>query len=173
MRPNSIRSINRPYSVHVSLEQQCCYSLLHLLKHYPDRNTDARAALFWQSNSHVTWQKRFNELQHTQRLAGRDVPNWHTSHTFAPETTSCPSIEVNWKLIRERLKRGGDTLCICPSFDASKVVLIFTWCTKTHGCMTKVCACDCHPDDPVKLQTNMSWCRNGLYLNVMFSVWLF
>lgn len=96
----------------VSLEQQRCYSPLRLLQHYPERNTDARAALLWQSNSHVTWQKRFNELQHTQHLAGRDVPNWHTLHTFAAETTSCPSIEVNWKLIRERLKRGGDTLCI-------------------------------------------------------------
>lgn len=147
-----------------------CHSLLHLLKHYPDRNTNAGAALFWQSNSYVTWQKLFNDLHHMQRLAGKDVTNWHTLQTFTPDALSCPSIEINWKLIRGRLKRGSDTLCICPSFDVSEAVLILTWCAKTHGRIIKVSICNRHPDHPVKLQTNMSWCRNVLYLNVVFLV---
>lgn len=111
----------------VSLERQCvtvCYICSHMILtgirmlelHFPD----------W-SNSHVTWQKRFN---HLQPLAGKDDTHWQTLYFFAPETSSCPGIEVNWKLIRERLKRGADKLCICTSFDASKVVLIFIWCAK-------------------------------------------
>lgn len=90
-------------------------------------------------------------------------------HTSAPETSSCTRTDVNWKLITERLKRGGDTFCICPSFDASRVVVIFRWCAKTHERIMKVSVCGRHPAHPVKLRANMSWCRNVLYWNVMFS----
>lgn len=101
---NSIKSINRPYGVHASK----CPS--HLLKHYPDRNADAGAALFWQFKSHVAWQKRFKDLQHMQCLADKDVTNWHTRSVLALKLIGKLSEED----LKEAVTHSVSALCLMP-----------------------------------------------------------
>lgn len=86
-------------------------------------------------------------------LAGRDVTNWIRLHTFAPETSSVLELKLIGILSEEDLKEAGDTLCICPLFDVTKVVLIFPWCAKTRGWIQKFSVCGRRPGPLVKPQT--------------------
>lgn len=154
---NSIKSINRSHNVHVSLEQQCATACLQLLKRYPDRKADAGAALFltMELTCYMADEALMTCSTRSVWLAKMSQADTHF-HTSAPETSSCTRTEANWKLITERLKRGGDTFCICPSFDAGRVVVIFRRCAKTHERIMKVSVCGRHPAHPVKLRANRS-----------------